>query len=124
MEKILLLTDSSALPRSVPVSDATPFEQTYPNLLKEELKDSQFYQFSNGNVPTSEILNHAISYFYSWKPDIIVIHSGLADCRLEAFSEFEKYLILNYRNPISLFLRKFLYNSSLIGFRRKRGDAF
>lgn len=117
MYKFLILTESAGNPRTFPASEIVQLEETYPYLLRKEFADSMFYQLSFGNLETEKILNQAISFLTSWRPDFIIVHSGLNDCRPEAFSELQKNLILKFFIFLP-FMRKILYNPKLIKFRQ------
>jgi hypothetical protein len=114
MYKILILTDSAANPRTFPVSEKVSLEETYPYLIRNEFRDSTFWQLSIGNMETEMIFSQAIGYLSDWKPDYIIVHSGLADCRPEAFSEFQKTFISKFLPRFFPSLRKNLYNPRLI----------
>ena len=123
MHKIMFLTDSCGNPRSFPLSEITMLEETFPYLLREEIQDSIYYQLSFGNLTTEELLSQAISYHSHWNPDIIIVLSGIADSRPEAFTEFQKLIIkklsvfLIFDNLILRFnqgLKKLFYNRALI----------
>ena len=116
MYKILILTDSTANARSFPISEKVNLEETYPYLIRDRLRDSIFYQISFGNIETEKLCSQAISYLTHWKPDIIIVHSGLNDCRPEAFSEFQKMIILKLSRFFPS-LKKYLYDFRII---RKR----
>ena len=45
MNKILILTDSIASPRPVPASEETILEETYPYLLRKDLKIHYFINY-------------------------------------------------------------------------------
>ena len=96
MYKILILTDSAANARTFPENEKVNLEETYPYLIRNEFKDSTFYQISFGNIETEKLCSQAIAYLSHWKPDIIIVDSGLNDCRPEAFSEFQKIVILKF----------------------------
>ena len=87
MNKILILTDSIASPRLYLRRNN---EETYP-YLRKRFKDTLFYQLSFGNITTEEILSQAIAYPSHWNPDLIIVHSGINDCRPEAFTENKKF---------------------------------
>ena len=118
MKKILILTDSIANPRPSPVTEETSLEETYPYLLRDKFKNVTFYQLSFGNITTEEILNQAIGYLSNWKPDFIIVHSGINDCRPEAFSEKEKALFLKLSSIVPRLIAKHLYNPTLIKLRQ------
>lgn len=117
MHKILILTDSAANARTFPEKERVNLEETYPFLLRNEFKDSTFHQISFGNIETEKLCSQAIAYLSHWKPDIIIVHSGLNDCRPEAFSEFQKIIILKFLNFVPL-IRKFLIYPKIIKFRQ------
>lgn len=89
-------------------------EETYPYLLREAFKNSTFYQLSFGNITTEDLLSQPMAYLTHWEPDFIIIQSGLADCRPEAFSEVEKRVI--ERLPGKLFgkLKTNIHNPKII----------
>lgn len=91
--RILILTDSGANPRSFPVSMMVQLEETYPYLLRSRFEGSTFYQLSFGNIATEDLISQATSYLTHWRPDFIIVQSGLVDCRPEAFSDVQKAVI-------------------------------
>src|SRR5947207_1162731 len=101
LDKILLLTDSTANPRSFPVSMVVKLEETYPYLLRDEFRGAMFYQLSFGNITTEDLLSQATAYLTHWKPDLIIVHSGLADCRPEAFTHAQKAFISRLPGPFA-----------------------
>ena len=116
--KILILTDSAANPRSFPIEDKTELEDTYPYLLRKEFCESTFYQLSIGNVTTEDLLVQSISYLNHWNPDFIIIHSGINDCRPEAFYEYEKLIINKLTRRFYHIMKKIVFSPKLIKFRQ------
>jgi len=114
MYKILILTDSAANPRTFPAIESVSLEETYPYLIRNEFEGSTFWQLSIGNMETEMLISQAIGYLSNWEPDFIIIHSGLNDCRPEAFSEFQKLFISKILPRRFSFLRKNLFNPKLI----------
>lgn len=112
--RFVLATDSSANPRSFPAAMRVDLEETYPYLLREAFQDSVFYQLSFGNITTEDLLSQPMAYLTHWQPDFIIVQSGLADCRPEAFSEVEKRLI--ERLPTKLFgkLKRNIQNPKIV----------
>ena len=80
-KKIMILGDSSAYPRSFPAEEKTDLEETYPYLLQNKFKDTTFWLNIMSNVTTEKICSIPISYIPHWKPDVIILHSGLNDSR-------------------------------------------
>ncbi len=116
--KFLILTESAGNPRSFPERDVTQLEETYPYLIRQEFKESTFWQLSYGNITTEQLCSQATSYLNHWEPDVIIMHTGLNDCRPEAFTELQKTII--NKLPVRLFgrLKKYLYHPSLIKLRQ------
>ena len=125
MYKFLILTDSIGNPRRFPVSGSTMLEETYPYLLRAEFSDSIFYQLSFGNVTTERLTIPIMGYLSHWHPDIVIVQSGIIDCRPEGFTEFEKFIIESItkkipdRIPIIGNLRKHLRNPKMVEKRQK-----
>jgi len=115
--KILILADSASNPRSFPDSEKTFLEETYPYILRKEFIDSTFWQLSFGNITSEELCSQAIGYLSDWDPDIIIVHSGVNDCRPEPMtksqSTFFKFLTLGLIYRVS-FLRDFIYSPYII----------
>lgn len=115
--KILILADSASNPRSFPDPEKTTLEETYPYLLREEFSDSTFWQLSFGNITSEELCSQAIGYLSHWKPNIIIVHSGVNDCRPEPLTQFQNRLLniftlgLMYRIK---FLRNIIYSPYVI----------
>ncbi len=84
MERIVLFTDSLALPRKVP--EMTSIEDTYPYLLK---KNFDVYQFSKGGCLISELLEQTF-YYSQYRPDYVILQCGIVDCAPRAFSWSEE----------------------------------
>jgi hypothetical protein len=116
--KIMILTDSSANPRSFPASMVVTLEETYPYLLRDEFAGSTFYQLSFGNITTEDLVSQAMSYLTHWKPDFIIVQSGLADCKPEAFTQAEKAVINRLPGRLLGKLKKYLYHPVLIRHRQ------
>jgi len=112
--KFLLATDSSANPRSFPAAMSVSLEETYPYLLREAFEDSVFYQLSFGNITTEDLLSQPMSYLTHWEPDFVIVQSGLADCRPEAFSEVEKRLIERLPGKIFGKLKRNVQNPKIV----------
>lgn len=122
MYKFLILTDSVGNPRNIPISETTELEETYPYLLRAEFQDSTFYQISFGNITTEQLTKQAIDYLSHWHPDIVIVQSGIIDCRPEAFSKVGKNIIkeITKRIPRMGKLRAhLLYNPKIIKKRQK-----
>ena len=112
--KFLLATDSCANPRSFPAAMRVGLEETYPYLLREAFKDSVFYQLSFGNIATEDLVSQPMAYLTHWEPNFIIVQSGLADCRPEAFSEVEKRVIERLPGKIFDKLKRNIQNPKIV----------
>lgn len=100
MKRIVLFTDSLALPRSEP--EVTYYEDTYPYLLK---KDFEVFQFSKGGGIMSEFVEQTF-YYNQYKPDIVIIQLGIVDCGPRAFSKLEEAIF--HSNKLFRFTRRLI----------------
>lgn len=112
--RFLLATDSCANPRSFPAAMRVDLEQTYPYLLRKTFKDGVFYQLSFGNIATEDLLSQPMAYLTHWEPDFVIVQSGLADCRPEAFSEVEKRVIERLPGKIFAKLKTNIQNPKIV----------
>ncbi|MBI4309187.1 MAG: SGNH/GDSL hydrolase family protein [Candidatus Omnitrophica bacterium] len=128
MRKIMVLTDSDGYPRSFPPSEVFALEETWPYLLRSHFKGAMFWQLSFGNITTMKLVSQPMGYLTHWQPDIIIVQSGIADCRPEAFTDFQKEIISKltwkffgrikkYVNHPGLIKRRQVYRVSKGGFR-------
>jgi lysophospholipase L1-like esterase len=76
-----------------------------------------FWQLSYGNLTTEELVNQLIGYLNDWSPDLIIVQSGINDCRPEAFSSFQKVLIKKFSGPLFRYLNKHIHDSRVIKWR-------
>ena len=81
-KRILIISDSLALPRSKP--EEMLYEDTYPYMLRS---DYEVFQISFGGGTIKEIV-HQTHYYLSYKPDIIILHLGIVDCAYRTFPVF------------------------------------
>tara|TARA_B100000282_G_C31604603_1_gene431743 strand:+ start:89 stop:769 length:681 start_codon:yes stop_codon:yes gene_type:complete len=118
-KKILIIGDSNCLPRyNASTPNVIKLEETYIYKLKTIFKDYHFEQITLGGILTSELINHAIPYFVSWKPDILLMHTGINDTK----SQVKRNIFLKIIEKIFLFLSfskkdfksKVLYNRSIL----------
>jgi hypothetical protein len=118
-KKILIIGDSNFLPRyNADIQNIIELEDIYISNLKRRLKDYHFEQVTLGGITTTELINHAIPYYVSWKPDILLLHTGINDTK----SQLTKGILLRILNKIFSLLNftkkdfksKILYNPSFL----------
>lgn len=105
MKRIVLFTDSLAMPREEP--EVTFFEDTYPYLLR---KDYEVFQFSKGGGLMSEFVEQTF-YYNQYKPDIIILQIGIVDCSPRAFTKLEEAFF--HSNRLLGLVRSFISKSGL-----------
>ena len=105
MKRILLLTDSLAMPREEP--ELTLYEDTYPYLLR---KKYEVFQFSKGGGLMKEFVEQTF-YYNQFRPDIVILQIGIVDCAPRAFSKFEEEVFNS--NRLFCFLRRKLSQTGL-----------
>lgn len=82
MKRIVIFSDSLALPRRVP--EITMLEDTYPYMLRSKY---DVFQCSIGGCLIRD-LHEQTDYYCQYNPDIVIIQSGVVDCGPRAFSKF------------------------------------
>lgn len=90
-KRILILSDSLALPRNKP--EITFVEDTYPYLLKNQF---EVYQCSIGGGLSSDLLKQSF-YYGQYQPDIVILQSGIVDCAPRAYSIREETLFKQFK---------------------------
>ena len=120
--KILIIGDSNCIPRfSKSKKDSLPIESTYIFMLKKKLKNSLFSEVIWGGITTSMLINYSISYYKQWKPDYIIVHSGVNDVKTQLFSEktnqriSKMFKIFNYNQK--KFKTNVVYNPSYLKYK-------
>ena len=120
--KILIIGDSNCLPKySNSKHDRLPIESIYTYKLKKRLKSFLFSEVIWGGITTSMLINYSISYYKQWKPDFIIVHSGVNDAKTQLFSEktnqriFKMFKIFNYDQK--KFKTNIIYNPNYLKIR-------
>ena len=108
--KIVILTDSVALPRAHS-KGLVMWEQTYLHKLKIQLKDYEVINLSLGGGSIKDIRNQ-INYFKVLNPVCVILHCGIVDAAPRAFGRIEMNIISKMRlsrltKPLVSFLRKY-----------------
>ncbi len=121
--KVLIIGDSNCLPRIVSEKILVDLEDTYNFRLKNKLKDFSVEQVIWGGITTIQLTNFAISYFQKWKPNIIIIHSGINDVKNQFISNDlsnNLFKILSFfKVSKNKYKEKILYNPSLIKYHNR-----
>lgn len=119
--KFIILTDSTGCPRISPKSEIIDLKETYPYLLKDNFVDAKFWQLSIGNQTSQLLINQARGYLLHWKPDFIILGTGINDVRLQAFTEktTNKFFFEGKLNILNRLMRKFFYMPFLIKFFKR-----
>ena len=74
--KVLFLTDSLGLPRIFPEDEILYLEETYSQIVKNNLKNFDFFQITLTGEPCDKIINQARGYLVNWRPDFIIVGIG------------------------------------------------
>ncbi len=120
--KILIIGDSNCLPKySNSKKEKLPLESIYTFKLKKKLKNFLFSEVIWGGITTSMLINYSIGYYKRWKPDYIIVHSGVNDAKTQLFSEktnrriFKMFKIFNYDQK--KFKSNIIYNPSYLKYK-------
>lgn len=116
--KILLISDSTSNPRSSSIHDNEKYliDETYFYKLKNDFKDAIIHQITFGSLSTKKLLVEAQNYFIKWEPDIIIVHSGINDCKPSAISEINKDKLINKFGYLMKYIKPIIYHPKLIKF--------
>ena len=118
-KKILILGDSNLLPRyHGNQNDTVHIEDNYVYLLKQKLNNYHIECFTIGGVTTPELFNFSIPYFTEWKPDYVIIQSGINDAKSQFVSDKTSYYLYRLLSFFglnkSIIKEKLIYNNKLI----------
>ena len=107
--KILFLTDSLSLPR-VNEKEIVLYEDTYLCKLRNTFKNHTIVDSAIGGA-TIKDLYAQVFYYKSFKPDLVIIQSGIVDCAPRAYKRIEKKIlvelgIISKLKNLTRFLRK------------------
>lgn len=109
-DKIIILTDSVALPRKHS-KGLVLWEQTYVYRLKQLLQDYEIINLSIGGGSIKDIRSQ-INYYKVLDPTCVILHCGIVDAAPRAFGRIEMEVIKKMRlfrltKPFVSFLRKY-----------------
>jgi hypothetical protein len=74
-KKILILSDSLALPRKYP--EVCNYEDTWPQIIKRE--GFEIHQVSIGGATSQDLLRQC-HYHAAFNPDVVIVQVGIVDC--------------------------------------------
>jgi len=94
MKKLLVVSASESLARHEP--EVTYWEDTYPYLLSSEYR---VYQHSVGGARVDELDDACLAYLRQFRPDIVILNSGLVDCAPRAYKWIEERIFEAYWFP-------------------------
>jgi hypothetical protein len=109
-KKIIILTDSIALPRKYN-EGLVQYEDTYIFKLKESLTNYEIINLSIGGGSIKDITKQ-INYYKNLIPICVILHCGIVDAAPRAFGRIElevirKLRLLRLTKPLVPFLRKY-----------------
>jgi hypothetical protein len=107
--KILILSDSVALPRKI-ARGSVAWEETYIYALRENFLSYEVINVSIGGATIRDLRNQA-NYYKILQPDIVVLQCGIVDASPRAFGRIDLELIkkahlFRFTKPFVSFLRK------------------
>lgn len=109
-KKIIILTDSVALPRKLN-QDFVSWEDTYIFKLKQHLNDYEVINISIGGATIGDLRNQ-VNYYKILKPEIVILQCGIVDASPRAFGRLEleiikKLKLFRFTKPLVFFLRRY-----------------
>ncbi len=123
-KKILIIGDSNCLPKySSKKKDLVKNEDLYLYKLKKKLRHHNVQQVIWGGITSIQLTDFAISYYEKWKPNTLIIHSGVNDVKNQFisnnFSTRIFKLLSFFKISKNTYKEKFLYNSNLLKFHHQ-----
>lgn len=121
-KKLLIIGDSNCLPRYNAADNAIiTVEDTYVFHLQKKLKNFDIQTMIIGGITTPELLNYSIPYYTNWKPNFIIVHSGINDTKSQLIKNNKSQLIYRILSKFNInkkkIKEKFIYNKNLIRFK-------
>ena len=121
-KKLLIIGDSNCLPRySGLQKDIIRVEDTYVYQLQKKLENFDIQTMIIGGITTPELINFAIPYFNAWKPNFIIVHSGINDIKSQFIKNSKANLVYRILSKFNInkkkIKEKFIYNKNLIRFK-------
>lgn len=110
-QRILIFSDSLALPRNKGADQKLDYEDTWPSRLRNAYPNSRVGQVSIGSATTEEIV-YQTQYWTGFDPDLTIFQLGLCDCLPRALRPLE--LEIAKRLPQSLSIRKWIAKHSRV----------
>jgi len=90
-KKILVLSDSLALPRNNP--EVCDYVDTWPAMLKND--DYEVHQVSIGGATSYDLLRQC-GYHLSFSPDFVIVQAGIVDCAPRALGRIESDVLNHF----------------------------
>ena len=120
--KLLIIGDSNCLPRyNSDSDDIITVTDTYVYHLQKKLKNFDIQTMIIGGITTPELLNYSIPYYTNWKPNFIIVHSGINDTKSQLIKNNKSQLIYRILSKFNInkkkIKEKFIYNKNLIRFK-------
>jgi hypothetical protein len=119
VKKILFIGDSNTLPR-IENKNFIRLEDTYVYKVKRFFKKKNFdiEQVTWGGLQTSQLINFAVNYFAAWKPDYVVVHTGINDVKTQLLNVSTSNKIIRILEILNIkkifFKNNILYNNKLL----------
>ncbi|MFT7158452.1 MAG: lysophospholipase L1-like esterase [Parvicella sp.] len=88
IQKILVLSDSLAAPRSSEGKDVLKHYETWPYLLRESFTGIEVAQVSVGHATVDFVLAQC-KYWLPFNPDLVIVQAGINDCIPRALHKYE-----------------------------------
>ncbi len=118
-KKLLIIGDSNSLPRyNTSEEDKIKLDDIYINLLKKKFEKIEIEKFAVGGITTGQLFNFSIPYYTEWKPDFVIIQSGINDAKNQFLSSQKANYLYKFLSIFgfgkSFIKDKIIYNNNLI----------
>ena len=118
-KKLLIIGDSNCLPRySGFQKDIIRVDDTYVYKLQKKLENYDIQTMIIGGITTAELLNFTIPYYNAWKPDFVIVHSGINDIKSQFIKNSKANLVYRILSKFNISKKiikeKIIYNKHLV----------
>ena len=118
-KKLLIIGDSNCLPRySGFQKDIIRVDDTYVYKLQKKLENYDIQTMIIGGITTAELLNFTIPYYNAWKPDFVIVQSGINDIKSQFIKNSRANLVYRILSKFNISKKiikeKIIYNKHLV----------
>ena len=90
--RVIVFSDSMALPRDEGSTQQLRYEQTWPYLLQQRMSNLEIIRHNQASATTKDICQQ-LKYWKKESPDLVIVQVGVVDAVPRSYHSFERRLI-------------------------------